>query len=108
MKPLHWIFSLAGLLVATNLFWLYQVIDGGVTQTYRDAQAELNETMYREAVRLANLDLIGLPADEALTRIGTDLKGFEPFEKAEDPCIYVGQVCVRLDEDRVVVGIGTD
>jgi hypothetical protein len=62
--------------------------------------------MYEQTLRLANLELIGLGADEALAKIGKDVYGLDPFEK--EGCIYAGNVCVRLNEGRKVDGIGVN
>ena len=107
MKPKYWIAALAVLLVVTNLFWLYQTIDTGITLTYVNSSAEMSGESYAQAVRLANLDLIGLPATEAVNRIENDpgLSDLNIFEKREDRCIVVGWVCVRLSEDRLVTGL---
>ena len=106
MKPNYWIVSLAFALVVTNGYWFIQVLDAGVSLTYSRDSAKMASDMYREAVRLANLDLKGLTAEEALASIGDDLNGSPAFEKPSEKCIYVGQVCVKLNDERVVVGIG--
>ncbi len=70
--------------------------------TYRDASFDHTAKGYEQALRLANLDLLGMSADEAILTIGLDSYGSGPFEK--EGCIYTAQVCIVLDEDRKVVG----
>lgn len=103
MKPKCWIITLAIVLVLGNAFWLYQTIDNGITMTYQGSSFELTKKMYEQTILLANMQIIGLGADEVMTKIGKDVYGLEPFEK--EGCIIAGQVCIRLDENRVVTGI---
>ena len=105
MSPKFWIVVLIALLVGSNAYWLVQAIDTGITMTYREASYDSTAKSYDQTIRLANLDLLGLSADEALAKIGVDSYGSEPFEK--DGCIYAAQVCVRLDESRTVVGFAS-
>lgn len=104
MKPKYWIITLAVLLVVSNAYWIYSMLDFGITHTYLEASNEKSEKMLAQTTRLANMELIGLNADEALQKIGLDEYGLEPFEK--NGCINAAGVCVRLDENRVVIGIG--
>lgn len=105
MTPKHWIILLTALLVISNAYWVFVMIDTGITMTYREASFDLTEKTAEQAVRLANLNLIGMGADEALALIGKDVYDLEPFEK--EGCLYAGQVCLRLDDNRVIVGIET-
>jgi len=106
MTPKRWIILLTALLVISNAYWVFVMIDTGITMTYREASFELTEKKSEQAIRLANLNLIGMGADEALALIGTDVYDLEPFEK--EGCLYAGQVCLRLDENRVIVKIEAD
>lgn len=90
----------------SNAYWLYALLDSGVSYTYLEASYETSEQMLAQTTRLANMELTGLPADTAIKRIERDVNGLEPFEK--DGCIYAAQVCIRLNEDRVVVSIGIE
>ncbi len=104
MKPKYWIIFLAVLLLVSNVYWLYTSLDFGISYTYLEASNEMSEKMLAQTTRLANMELIGLNADEALEKIGLDEYGLQPFEK--EGCIIAANVCVRLDENRVVIGIG--
>lgn len=104
MSAKYWIVALVGLLLLTNAFWFYAIVDQGISYTYLEASYDSASNSLAETRRLANLNLIGRGADEVKTLVGESLSGFEPFEK--EGCLYVGQVCLRLDDDRVVVGFG--
>jgi hypothetical protein len=80
MKPKYWIITLAIALVLSNGFWLYQTIDTGITMTYQDSSFELAQKMYEQTILLANMQIIGLGADEVITKIGKDVYGLEPLE----------------------------
>lgn len=92
-------------LFATNTFWAYRVFDLGVTLTYMEASFDHIRNQYEQMVVLSNLQLVGLSAEEAKERIGKDIRGLDPFVK--EGCLWVGQVCLRL-QDNVVVGIGSE
>ena len=102
MSAKFWVITLVILLLGTNTYWLYTAIDTGVTITYREASFDATAKGYEQVIRLANLNLLGMSADEAILKIGLDSYGSEPFEK--EGCVYAAQVCVILDEDRKVVG----
>lgn len=106
MKSKHWLILLTALLVISNAYWVVVMFDTGVTMTYREASSDLSEKTSQQAVRLANLNLIGMSAEEALTLIGKDVYDLEPFEK--EGCLYAAEICLRLDEDRVIVSIEAD
>ena len=106
MKSKHRIIFLVALLFVSNAYWLYVLLDEGISYTYLESSFEMSEKMLTQTTRLANMELIGLPADEVIERIGEDAYGLTPFEK--EGCIYAANVCIRLDENRIVVGIGTD
>jgi len=71
--------------------------------TYQDSSYELVQKQYEQTKILANMQIIGLGADQVMSKIGKDVYGLEPFEK--EGCVVAGQVCIRLDSDRVVTGI---
>lgn len=97
----YWIGGLLGLLLLTNAFWFYAIVDQGISFTYLEASLDAAKRDLHETRRLANLQLIGQGADNAKSLIGESLSGLEPFEK--EGCLYVDQVCLRLDQDRNIV-----
>lgn len=104
MTAKYWIVALVLLLLLTNAFWFYAIIDQGISFTYLEASRDSATQDLAETRRLANLDLIGRGADEAKALVGESLSGFEPFEK--EGCLYVDQVCLRLSDERIVIGFG--
>jgi hypothetical protein len=99
-----WIILLVTLLLGTNAFWILSIIDDAVTCSYSDASFDTTLKMYNQTIVLANLDLKGKTAEQAISLIGKDVYGLSPFIK--DGCVNVGQVCVQLNEDNVVIGFG--
>ena len=79
---------------------MYGLVDDAVTGMYADASYELTEQMYLQSLALANLNLIGMSVDEAKEKVGSDIDGFDPFEK--EGCLYVGQICLQVDSNRTI------
>lgn len=103
MNSRTWIILLVVLLISSNAFWLYRGIDFGISYTYLEASLDDASRRAEQATRLANLNLIGLSADEVQMRIESAVSGAELFEK--DGCLIADGICLKLDDDRVVVGI---
>jgi len=99
------IVALALLLVGSNLFWIFRAVDDGVTVTYMEASLDSLRDSQSAAITLANLNLIGLPADVALEKIRARVDAASVFEKQSENCIVVSQVCVQLDDSGRVSGI---
>ncbi|MGI9341496.1 MAG: Imm58 family immunity protein [Gammaproteobacteria bacterium] len=92
------IVALVLLLLGSNLFWIFHAIDDGVTVTYMEASLDSLRDSQSAAITLANLNLIGLPADVALEKIRARVDASPVFEKPSENCIVVSQVCVQLDD----------
>ena len=86
-------------LVVTNAYWLFAIVDQGVTLTYTEDSFETAQKQYEQTVILANLQLIGSSAEEAMKKIGKDVYGLEPFIK--EGCLWAGEVCLLLEDGRV-------
>ena len=86
-------------LVGTNAYWMYAVLDQGVTLTYTEASFETAQKQFEQTVILSNLQLIGLSTEEAIEKIGKDVYGLDPFVK--EGCIWAGQVCLLLENNKV-------
>jgi len=99
------IVALALLLVGSNLFWIFRAVDDGVTVTYMEASLDSLRDSQSAAITLANLNLIGLPADVALEKIRARVDAASVFEKQSENCIVVSQVCVQLGDSGRVSGI---
>lgn len=94
------------LLTVFSLYSLYWNIDNGITISYMDVSIE-SEVYYRkQTTALANLNVIGRTADEVIALAPASIYGAKPFEK--EGCLYYGQVCLRLDEQRVILGFSVD
>ncbi len=92
------------LLLASNVFWFYKLIDQGVTQMYSDSSVEYAESNYSQLVVLSNLNIVGKSAAEVMLLLPKDIKGLDPFIKGG--CLYYSQVCIRLNSNNIVEGFG--
>ena len=101
MKKLVVILVLA--LVISNGYWIYKTIDNAVALHYAIDSANFTAKALEQAIYVANLNVLGTSADEALVKLTPDVYGLEPFEK--EGCINAGQICLELDENRVVTGV---
>ena len=104
MSSRAWIIFLVILLIGSNAYLVYNTIDFGVSHTYLEASMEDASKRAEQAVRLANLNLIGLDIAQARRLIGKDVYDLEPFEK--EGCLWVGQICLKLDDENRIVSIG--
>ena len=104
MTPRTWIVLLVVALLGSNLFWLIQTLDAGISYTYQEASLDTAENIAKAAVAVANLDLIGLPLDQAFERVQSLEATFSVFEKS-DGCIYVSEVCIYANESGIVQGV---
>jgi predicted metal-dependent TIM-barrel fold hydrolase len=105
MNSRSWVIVLAILLIGSNAYWLYNTVDFGITHSYLEASYEHEQKRAAQAIYLANLNLVGMHADAAKSRIGKDVSGLDSFEK--EGCLYVGGICLRLDDNRLVVSVET-
>jgi hypothetical protein len=96
----YWIIALVALLLGSNAFWMFALLDDAVTCMYSDASYDITNQMYRQSLALSNLNLVGLSVDEAKVLIGKDIHGFEPFEK--EGCLNVGQICLQVSNSRTI------
>ena len=106
MKSKSWIVLLLITLLASNLFWFFQLLDAGVTATYQDASYEAMRKDFQQLLILSNRNVIGKSAEEIVRLIGKDVYGSEPFVK--DGCLVVSQMCLRLDSNNHVISIDVD
>ena len=84
------------LLLASNAFWLYQLIDSGVTLSYRDQQTyELEETRKQ---LMATLPVAAKKATKKeIVTAASKFTDQEAFEK--DGCTWVGWLGFKFDEN---------
>jgi len=87
---------LSVLLLASNAFWLYQVIDTGVTLTYRDQQTyELEET--RKQLMATFPEIAKKAKKDEIIAAAKKYTDQEVFEK--DGCTWVGWLGFKFDEN---------
>ena len=104
MKCKHWIILLIATLVVSNTYLAYIIVDNGVTMTYQESSFDMAQKSYEQTLRIANLNIISRNADDAIKLLGKDVYGLDPFEK--EGCLYIGQVCLLLDENRTITRVG--
>ena len=71
---------------------------------YTESSLDSAQSEYKQIVVLANSNLVGLSASEAMKRIEKDINGLEPFLK--EGCLHYGQICLRLNSENIIVGFG--
>ena len=90
------IIILVVLLLASNAFWLYQVVDSGVTLSYRDQQTyELEET--RKQLMATFPEVASKVTKEEIIAAASKYTDQEIFEK--DGCTWVGWLGFKFDEN---------
>ena len=86
---------LSVLLLASNAFWLYQVIDTGITLSYRDQQTyELEET--RKQLMVIFPEVAKHATKEEIIAAASKHTDLEVFEK--EGCTWVGWLGFKFDE----------
>ena len=87
---------LSALLLTSNAFWLYQVIDRGVTLSYRDQQTyELEET--RKQLMATFPEVARHATKEEIIAAASKHTDQEVFEK--EGCTWVGWLGFKFDEN---------
>jgi hypothetical protein len=89
---------LAGLLVATNLWWAYRVLDGGITLTYLRASYDPSATQL--ATARAVIDALvqeGASRESIIRAAKAASKDAEPYEK--NGAVWVGQLGLRFSPE---------
>lgn len=98
--------ALGLLLVGSNVWWLYQSIDRGVTERYREQER------YETANRLVALSAIageavtGKPKSEAAALLKKLFPEHEPFEK--DGSLHTLWVALPLSATGLVTGVALE
>jgi hypothetical protein len=99
----YWIVVLLIALIVSNGYWFHHTFDNGVSYTYLEASLDSSTQALKQTLQIANGNVIGKSADDVLMLLDPDVSGLKPFEK--EGCIYAGQICLALDEARIVVGV---
>lgn len=96
------VFILGILLVGTNAFWLYHVVDSSVTDFYRD---DTIRSMQRTQDQLMAVipELAGSQDRQKVVGIFQSATDEEPFEKAG--CVWVGSVGLKFDAENELLAV---
>jgi hypothetical protein len=87
---------LSVLLLASNAFWLYQVIDSGVTLSYREQQTyELEET--RKQLMATFPETAKKATKNEIVTAASKFTDQEIFEK--NGCTWIGRLGFKFDEN---------
>ena len=88
---------LAAVLVVTNAWWVYRLLDAGISYTYQDVSFKENRQALSEA--LAVIDVLGKNAtsrEQVVQAAQSAWPSTEPFEK--DGYLWVGRLGLRFNE----------
>ncbi len=92
-----WIVILLLALIGSNVFWLIQMLDAGISYTYLHSSLDTAERTSEAAIEIAKMNLVGVAQEEALEQ----LRALEPqisvFWKEQESCIYAAEVCVFIN-----------
>ena len=84
------------LLVVTNVWWLYQSIDSGVTEHYRTEELREHSEVLQQLQKLLPVVKPSLSKTEIVSKAEM-LYDSESFEK--DGCVWVGLLGLQFNED---------
>ena len=89
---------LIGLLIATNIWWAYQVLDGGITLTYLRASYDTSTTQLATARAIIDAQAQDGASKESIIRAAqAAAKDTEPYEK--NGAVWVGQLGLRFSSE---------
>jgi hypothetical protein len=100
-----WIVILLLALIGSNVYWLIQMLDAGISYTYLHSSLDMAEQTSEAAIEIANMNLIGLTQAEALAQLTALEPQISVFWKAEEHCIYAAEVCVFVNSAGNVQGV---
>jgi hypothetical protein len=90
------------LLVLSNGWWFYQLLDRGITQSYRDQQIyELEETR-KQLMKMMPSISADLPK-EKIVEIASQYSKTEKFEK--DGCLWAGWIGLKFSQSGELVSV---
>jgi hypothetical protein len=99
--------ALLGLLVATNAWLAYRVLDGGISLTYLRASHDTTETQLTTAVAIIN-ELAkdrATPREVIVRAAQAAAKDSQAFEKGG--AVWVGQLGLRFNQEGRLIGVIT-
>jgi hypothetical protein len=85
-------------LVTSNAWWAYQLLDAGVSYTYRGASLEENQQALSQALAIIEVTRSGdASRDQIVAAANRAWSSGEPFEK--DGYLWVGRLGLRFTDD---------
>ena len=111
MTTSHWRTTALGLgvaFLATNAWWLYSAIDGGITATYREQTAQECEAQAKQLEVIANHYVAGKPLSEVQPFLLSTAAASDTFPKPEEQLIIVGTLALRISPDKTVEALVRD
>ena len=91
------------LLLLTNVFWLYQSLDNGVSLTSMEASLETQTKISEQLFALTNAQLIGKSVNEVDNIVPLDIYSSRPFIK--DDCLNYGSLCLIVGTNGTIQGV---
>ena len=88
-----WIALLLLALLISNGYWIHRTIDNSVTLNYAADSFRSTAKSLEQAIRIANINVVGVSAEEALDKLNPTVYGLQPFEK--EGCINAGGICLE-------------
>ena len=98
--------TLGLLLVGSNAWWMYQSIDRGVTDTYREQERYETANRVVALSTLAGEAVTGKPKAEVVALLKRLFPEHEPFEK--DGSLHTLWVSLPLSATGLVTGVGLE
>ncbi|WP_028582081.1 hypothetical protein [Desulfogranum japonicum] len=95
------------LLILSNVLWfgsvVYEGVDEGVSLAYlRDSYNRVDNAL-KQALYIANNNLVGKKLSEVETVIRKDVYGNKPFMK--EGCLVAGNLCLKVDDSQRIISV---
>ena len=89
---------LAVLLLFSNIWWAFQMLDAGITHTYMGASLEDNQTALSQVIDVAKeASQAGSSRDSIVAAAAQSQTRTDPFEK--DGYLWVGKIGLKFQKD---------
>lgn len=104
-KPKFVIVALTGALVLSNAFWLYRLLDAGITYTYMQVDREDTKRALQQTLKLLPLVASGNATRAEIIAAAKEGSDDTPFEG--DGSTWVGHLGLRFDASNRLVAVTT-